>query len=558
MNELGDILRGGYEEAILMNKKEIILVTGQSGIKVRECLEKLNQQSENKRQIVSIEDRIGDLSNMSFHEFIGSPQYRQYEYWKKAFEQIYEKYFKQQGSAESIFLTFHAVYYHQKKRELFPPVSFESLAKLKDRVKMLIVFIDDIYDVYRRLMDKGQMFEDVLDDKKTQPLDAIFSSIFNIISLLNWREMEISLSRAIANIVNTKIFVVSTKHPSFMINRLIETPLDNLKIYYLSHPITAIREEAATSLHSFIGRLESLIERILGYPNTVLFFPTSIDELIIKREKINKDKYYYYPELIPRWSHPYKNQLLSPLLPPKFKNLNPLNPLNYSLSIDKTNPVSSAVSHLISLLWNFIYLKQIISRDYSLVEQSENGIIACRPYFEGLRAGGVIGELSYNFLLMKKQSQRKSFIFSCREDKNKLAIHRLFTELYNYLVEPPKNLMDKKDNWIRGNYDIIEKQEEEIRKELEKNILPNDYDFNIAQSQDEWIGDSLAKKTYRREEVFKKIFKDIQTDEISIRVDVDKDIEEGVIYNIYMEGEFWDKTLSFITNDFKSKEANNA
>lgn len=543
------------EEAVLINKKEIILVTGQSGIKVRKCLEKLNQQSENKRQTFSIEDRIGDLSNMSFHEFIGSPQYLQYEYWMKAFEQIYEEYFNQQKSAEPIFLTFHAVYYHQKKRELFPPVNFEALAKLKDRVKMLIVFIDDIYDVYRRLMDKDQMFEDILDDKKMQPLDAIFSSVFNIISLLNWREMEISLSRAIANIVNTKMFVVSTKHPVFMINRLIEMPLDNLKIYYLSHPITAIREEATTFLHSFIGKLESLIEKILEYPDTVLFFPTSIDELIIKREKINKDKYYYYPEFIPRWSHPYKNQLLSPSLLRKLEKVNPLNPLKYNLNPEKAKPVSNAVSHLISLLWNFIYLKQIISRDYSLVEQSENGIIACKPYFEGFRSGGVIGELSYNFLLMKKQSQRKSFIFSCNEDGNKLTIYRLFTELYNYLREVPNNLIDKKDKWIRENYDI--KQKEEIRKKLEKDVLPEGYDFNIVQPSDEWKnGDSLAKKTQRKKNVFKKIFEDIQTDEISVLID--KDIKKRVIYKIYTEREFWGKTLSFIEKIFKSKEANNA
>jgi len=535
-----------------MNKEKIILVTGQSGIKVRECLEKLNGQSENRREIVSIEDKIRELSNMSFHEFIGSPQYLQYEYWMKAFDQIFDQDRNLwEESAKPIFLTFHAVYYHQKKRELFPPVSFEALAKLKNRVKILIVFIDDIFDVYRRLMDDGQMFEDVLDDKKTKPLDAIFSSIFNIISLLNWREMEISLSRAIANILNTKIFIVSTKHPSFMINRLIETPLDNLKIYYLSHPITAIREEANAFLQSFIGKLESLIEKILDCSDTVLFFPTSIDELIIKREKINKDKYYYYPELIPRWSHPYKDQLLSPSLPSKLKNINPLNPLNYNLSIDKKNPVSNAVSHLVSLLWHFIYLKQIISRDYSLVEQSENGIIACRPYFEGLRAGGVIGELSYNFLLMKKQSQRKSFIFSCSEDRNKLAIHRLFTELYNYLAKPPKDLMDKKENWIRENYNIIEKQETEIRKKLENDVLPKDYDFSVTQPQDDWSGDSLEKKAQRKKEVFKKIYKDIRTDEISVLVD--NDIKERFVYKIYTEREFWDKTLSFIEKLFGKK-----
>jgi len=51
--------------------------------------------------------------------------------------------------------------------------------------------IDDIYDVYRRLIEEGQMFEDII-DKRMDPVDAIFVSIKNIFALLSWREMEIS------------------------------------------------------------------------------------------------------------------------------------------------------------------------------------------------------------------------------------------------------------------------------------------------------------------------------------------------------------------------------
>lgn len=534
-----------------MNEKEIILVTGQSGVKVKECIERLNEGAEKKREMIPMEKKIEKLNNISFHEFIGLPQYLQFKYWINTFEKIYGQFFKEKNSPP-VFLTFHATYYHQQKRELFSAVDFEAILKLKDRVKMLIVFIDDIYDVYRRLMDKNQMFEDILDVTKTKPLDAIFSSIFNIISLLNWREMEIALSRIIAKLLNAKMFIISTKHPSFMINRLIETPSDNLKIYYLSHPITSIREEANTFLHSFIGKLESVIEKILNHPDSVLFFPTSIDELIIKREK-NKDKYFYYPELVQRWSHPYKNQLLSPPLQDKLKNVEPLNPLNYSLSPDKNNPISYAVSQLVSFLWRYIYLKQVISRDYSLVEQSENGIIACRPYFEGLRAGGVIGELSYNFLSMKRQSQRKCFIFSCKEDWTKLVIHRLFTELNNYLTKPPKDFDDYKNRWIREGYNITEASTKEIRDKLEKDVLPENYDFKIAKKQDVWNGDSLVIKVKRKNEAFVKICKDIRIDEISASLE-DTDIKKRVVYNIYKEEEFWDKVQVFVKNMSKQRE----
>jgi hypothetical protein len=529
-----------------MSEKKIILVTGQSGIQVKHCLNKLIPEGH-----VSIEKKIEEVGSISFLEFLELPQYRQYEYWHKAFEEIYSSKLDPKPD-KPVFLTFHAAYYHQKKRELFSPVNFESVLKLKDKVKMLIVFIDDIYDVYRRLMCKNQMFEDIIDREKTKPLDAIFASVFNIISLLNWREMEITLSRTIANLLNAKMLVVSTKHPIFMVERLVKEPLENLKLYYLSHPITAIREEAATVLSSFVGKLEASVEKILSFPNVVLFFPTTIDELIIKKDKKTDNGYHFYPELMPRWSHPFKEKLLSPTLPKEVKDINPLNPLN--LSLGKGDTISDAVSTLISLLWKYIYLKQIISRDYSLVEQSDNGIIAFRPYFEGIRAGGVIGELSYNFSLMSKDKNRMAYIFSCKEDWNKLVINRLFTTsgIVTYLKNPPITLKNHQSEWLQRNLDITAKSAEEIRNDFEKSVLPSDYDFDLGKKQDEWHGDTLSKKLARRKEGFKKIWTDIRTDEIKAMVE-DRDLSERVKYSECAENDFMNNTHKLIEELFKHK-----
>lgn len=273
-----------------MNKKEIILVTGPSGVHIKDSLKRLNK-SISEENIISVEKKIEDISKIPFREFIGALQYKQYRFWLKAFEEIIKRDIPQKASVEPLFLTFHAVYYHQQKREFFSPIDMKVLQRLKKlrKIKMLIVFIDDVYDVYRRLMDKEEMYEDVLKKDKILPLKAIFSSIFNIISLLNWREVEIAFSRVIAKFLdNIPIFIIPTKHPSFMINRLIEKPLGGIKFYYLSHPITTVRQESRIYLSSFIGSLESVIKTVTSHESIVLFFPTSIDELIIKREEVGE------------------------------------------------------------------------------------------------------------------------------------------------------------------------------------------------------------------------------------------------------------------------------
>jgi len=419
---------------------------------------------------------------------------------------------------------------------------------------MIIVFVDDIYDVYRRLMDENQMYHYMLDKKRIQPLDAIFYSVFNIISLLNWREMEVSLSRTIANFLGTKLFVVSTKHPDFMVKRLIQGSIENLKIYYLSHPITTIREESAEFLTSFVGKLETFIEKILDHENKniVLFFPTSIDELIIKREKLDKDKYHYYPELSQRWGHPYKDQLLSPRLPPGVEDKNPLNPLEYKLSQDKNEPLNLAVSHILSLLWKYIYGKQTISRDYTLVDQSDNGVIAVRPLLEGKFHGGVKGELEYNFQLMGKQENREAFIFSTEEDLNRSAIMRLFNELETRLVDPPSSLSAARTKWKDKNEQIWKEDQNIIQQKLEKEVLGT-YDFKSSKERSDWESDYWGAEIGRKKRVFKEIFQSVNIDEICMLIGESENLHgvkikgtERLSYETWPQNTFWPNLYDWV------------
>jgi len=458
----------------------VILFTGQSGISVRECLKRLSRQVDPQPRIISVEEKMTEISGKSFpREILLENISYQYELWKDAFNQIYNLV---SDLDETIFLTLHGVYYHQDKREFVSPIDLELIVKLKGKVRMLIDFIDDIYDVYRRLMANGQMYSFV---RGLEPLEALYTSIFNLISILEWRQIEITISRLIARVLDIPMYIVATKHPISMIAKLINIPMEDLSIFYLAHPISSVRKDAMEQLPNFVGELNWFAKTVMDLKNTILFLPGTIDELIIKKKND-----IYLPELLPRWPLPYgKESWISPPLPKALEDINPLNPLNYNIA--SSSEVKMSVSYLLKLLCECISV-QITSRDLSLVEQSKNGVIAYRPYFPYKLSGGIRRELEHNYRLYEKESSRRSIILSVLEDKGKARIKRFFTlveKLIENLDETTKQrLQEKCDEWICQSTiiklfsnDAVLKEEStltSLRKELEK-ILPPDYNFQL-------------------------------------------------------------------------------
>ena len=272
-------------------KKDLVIFTGQSGIKIESCIGKLAHLGLDF-QFVPVDKLISVTSGEKFVEVLGAPPSIQNILWTQAFEQAQDVLQPTRTKHDFTFLTFHACYYHQKKTEFVCPVNLNQLVQLKDRTKMIIVLIDDCYDIYRRLMDKDQMYEDVLNSDDS--LDTLLESICNITNLLTWRETEIAFSRKIAQLLDVSMYVISVKHPDFMIPRLISAPKESLKILYLSHPISVIRRQVSSArLSEFYAELSSFIKDVLKPDNVVLFVPDTIDEYRIKHPSIEESRYYY-------------------------------------------------------------------------------------------------------------------------------------------------------------------------------------------------------------------------------------------------------------------------
>lgn len=459
----------------------LILFTGQSGIMAKGCLKRLSEQIGSTVEIISVEEIMANISNRSFRqEILLEKLSYQYELWKEAFEKVLVE-LESFNPNKTIFLTLHGVYYHQDKCEFVSPIDIELMTKLKGRVKMLIVLINDIYDVYRLLMADGEMYSFV---KKLTPFEALYTSIFNLISILEWRQNEIALSRLIARILDIPMYIVATKHDKSMIAKLINIPIENLQIFYLSHPISSVRKDAIQQLPNFVGELNSFARTVMNLPNAILFLPGTIDELIIKKEND-----IYLPEFLPRWPLPYDKECwVSPSLPIELENINPLNPLNYDIA--SSSEIKMSVSYLLKLLCDHINV-QITSRDLSLVEQSKNGVIAYRPYFPHKLSGGVFRELEHNYRIYKKEGSRRGVILSVSTDQGKARIQHFFTlieTLVQNLDETIKQkLQDESYKWISNpervnlfsNDIALRGKLTDIRREVEK-ILPPDYNFQTG------------------------------------------------------------------------------
>jgi hypothetical protein len=391
--------------------RNVILFSGQSGQKMMNCLNKLKGELNNKNvQIFSIEKQMEYITGKNFRDLLTLPLPELERIWINAFDEVYSQIEK---SDTLIFLTFHSVYFHQVFRSFVYHIDLERFSRLRDKVKLFITFIDDIYDIYERLVVPGEMFHSILDlaRKSRGEGESILETIINLHTLLNWREAEIGHSREIARFLSTShrsvpFYVIPIKYPAFMVARLIEQEDDQLKIYYLSHPIRLAREGGKISL---VGEVNNITRKIIQKSHVFLFYPTGIDE-----RRFEHENGLYKPLLLWRWDSPVPDNkmIMPPLKHPYLKN--PLNPLNEEVSKSLELPLSFQLKLLIDKID-----KQITSRDYIFIECSKDGVIGFKPDFN---SDDIQREFEYNIQLWKtgvkerNKSQRKNIVLTSRDD----------------------------------------------------------------------------------------------------------------------------------------------
>lgn len=413
-------------------EKNIFLFTGQSGIKTDEAVKKLARHCEymgKKVEVIKFEPFFkeeyvkanpyddAELVNVKggYLRLLRRPKPLLKEIWRAAFIRFSSKI--DETPKENVFIIMHAVFYHQLTREFFSCLDLTSISKVP--IKKVITLIDDIYDIYLKLREPHEMYNDYLCYMKQRPpaFKLAVDSVLNLLNILDWRSIEIAVSEFIADSINRPHYLLAVKHSVEVGDDLLfseKTP------YYVSHPITAVREllnrkeiDEATVIQNEIS---TLIHELQRNENILLFSPTTIDELRIQKNASGE----YIPKLGERWHYDAPEGLL--FVPPKKGSENPLDPARH---FDEERPELKVISSLLSVLVEKIS-KQISSRDYKLVEQCQ-GLFVYRPYFRGRDSTGVDSEVQFNSILSKKSPKlRHAFVFNKPEDIASVKIRRAF------------------------------------------------------------------------------------------------------------------------------------
>jgi hypothetical protein len=442
-------------------------------------------------------------SGKPFLKILSDPPRIQETLWTRTFQEIQNKLPASSVLPKCIFLTLHASYYHQRKREFLSPVDFTKLVELKNRVKMVVVLIDDCYDIYKRLMGEGEMFGYVRKLCEKEPQRALLESITNLHTILQWREIEIAFSRKISQLLDVPLYIIAVKHPICVLSRLIQA-YEEKNILYLSHPISSILKGTHPRPPAFYYELNKFIEQILAIDNLVLFIPDTIDE---KRIKKQEETGQYLPQLLSGWPLPFpENEWLFTPLPSAVKRLNPLNPANFNIHQAESG-FQATVSVLLEVLLEIIS-HQINSRDLSLVEQGRGGVALYRPYWAASVPPGVEAELKYNADLANQygEKDRRVIAVNASEDLGKLRIKNLFTEIIMSVDDIFRDSLNNLcEDWLNDpdtvslfeNIDAIQSGKEAIRTRIEHGIS-GDYQFVgsavTAGSSTLKVGEMLAKE----------------------------------------------------------------
>lgn len=472
--------------------RNVILVTGQSGMKINDILDTLKEGGFNAEPF-PFEKGMVRKSSMDFLTILSLPPKIQESLWTKTFRGVKKKVVS--SSAQYPILTFHASWYHQKKREFLSPVDFKQLQSLKSRAKMVVVFVDDCYDIYLRLMAKDEMYQNIRklreSKKESDHKKALLETIPNLMTILTWREVEIAFSRKIARLLSIPFYIVAVKHPNWMLQRLIESGEEH-KIFYLSHAISSILKGAYPRPPGFYQELNEFIKMIVltsdekmlpTIHKRILFIPDAIDE----KGRLKQEGGRYVPELLDGWPLPFSDDWMFRPLPAEVKGIPPLNPGKFDFR-RAPDGFQAALCELLDMLVQRIG-EQITSRDISLVEQSRDGVIAYRPYWAATRPGGVEEELKSNSDLREKydEKRRRTVIINTTEDLAKWRMASLFE-----CVKKDIDLDDRKkmeihnlcEDWLSNpqriaqfqNLPIPENNKAEMRKTIE-GVLPDGYSF---------------------------------------------------------------------------------
>ncbi|KKL17542.1 hypothetical protein LCGC14_2484520, partial [marine sediment metagenome] len=365
--------------------------------------------------------------------------------WAEAYRKAVAK--ATSGNPDVAIVSLCFEYYRYETYEFYSPVDCNAIRDSKP--KSALTLIDDIFEIYYRLSQRGQVFniQELVDrtfpatgsrdlsDLRRLYKDALALVIGTLLRILTWREKEIECAANVSRTIDCKHSVLAVKHPVETGARLLlgstTAQFEKLGVsypVYVSHPISRPRRDRSNQgvWPPFVDELDGVVAGLSGEPegecHIVPVMPTAIDEF-----RILDDGTYLHPCLTPRWPLQEGKLLFSLPQPPEdnkaFESYEDYEsrgvPLIFDPPIDSSGrrvglPLSDAeVSEMMRSLRESIRL-QMAGRDHMLVRQCP-GFFLYRPLYGKFElSSGVTVEI-HTFNQIRKYSR------SVPESRNRLV-----------------------------------------------------------------------------------------------------------------------------------------
>lgn len=346
-------------------------------------------------------------------------------------------------------LSGHLTLFSEARSEFFSAVAPDALRHLGPRaVSRVVVLIDDVFDMYRRLARRGEIYYEAAGLDRQRRLELEFRSVpagpplteldewvlgleyrvSTVQQLMAWRRAEMVQADLLARQLGCPLTVLGVKHAAEVLAPLFLENADDVQTAYVSHPISGPRRE-----HRQTGEWPALvascnrIPKTLATWNTAAVMPSAIDEYRIQPGA--GSRFSRSPLLDPRW--PAQDSDSGPVIVEPSHVSSDRSILLPDLPPDLPDVLDGVVGGLSRTLEDAIR-SEIPFRDHLLVSSCTHLIVFRPLYHDGTFSRSVSREIRYWAQLADHQKYERRAAFLHSPDDVRLAVAALLTPAVNH------------------------------------------------------------------------------------------------------------------------------